>query len=676
MKENDSITFAIFIILILTTSTTFSQIRFEEHAITFDLEGAWPICVEDLDNDDDFDIIGFGYDGYVMSWFENDGNHQFEQHVIDDSTNLNYCYTMDVKDFDDDGDIDAVIGIAWGDYVIFYENDGDGNFTREVINDELRATVLDIQGIDMDDDGDYDLIVSTSRGLYWFENDGDANFTEIHEIINESVHRRVAYAVDLDNDGDQDIIHGRISRDIEPHTIQWLENLGNQEFVTHFVGNFFGVKTISVADCNNDGYPDILSAGYDVWGADAEFGWWENDVNQEFTYHLLAENIRIIFDLNGSDLDLDGDVDILVASTWDGEITWWENETNVNEETVYTEHLLADDVNSPSFVLSEDMDFDGDLDVIASLRFDDAILWWENYTIHDRPYPFSLMRPWNGHTFEDIPCLFTWSTAAGTHENGEISYTFYYAHDSLFTELGDTAFVSIVSDTGVMINDFNENVTYWWKVLAEDEQGGQTWSSQTRSFDFNWVPTMRPRGLTAQLDSLTGLVSMSWRAAENTGIPAFRGYVIYRNETALDTIDEAAYQDQLEEGGTYTYTVAAVFRYGETEHSNAVNITWNSENVPGDHIGALPERFEITAIYPNPFNTSLTTVIALPRTSYLHITIFNIYGQNVATIINGNSPAGYHQFTFDASDLSSGIYFIHASVPSKMNDVRKVVLVR
>ncbi|MFC2170611.1 FG-GAP-like repeat-containing protein [Calditrichota bacterium] len=665
------------------THPAFAQIRFEEHSITNSLDGAWPFCIEDLDNDDDLDIIGCGYDGYILSWFENDGDQNFRQFMIDDSTNINGCRTMDVKDFDDDGDIDAVIGIAWGDYVIFYENDGDGNFTREVINDELRATVTDIQGIDMDDDEDYDLIVSTNFGLYWFENDGDANFTEIHVISDESVWRRVVYAVDLDNDGDQDIVHGRISRNNnELYRIQWLENLGNQEFETHLVGTFFAVKIISIADCNNDDYPDILSAGCDPFNGEAEFGWWENDINQDFTYHFLAENIFIIGDLNGADLDLDGDVDILVASTRDDSmdqrddaITWWENETNINGETIYTEQPLAQNIDFPQYVISEDMDFDGDLDVIASARFDDAILWLENYTILNRPYPFRLLSPDDEQTLGRLPCLFTWESADPPNENAEITYTFHYALDSRFLEPGDTSFVTYESDTSVVISDLNENVTYWWKVLAEDDQGGQTRSIETRSFNFDWIPTARPSGLTARLDS-TGLVSLEWLEAENTGIPAFKGYAIFRNDTALDTVEEISYQDQLEERGTYTYSVAAVFRFGDTEHSNTVEINWDTENVQGTRSGSLPEKFEITAIYPNPFNEIVNITIAIPEFSEISMQIFNIHGQQMSVFYDGALSIGYHTLPVDCGGLTSGIYFMTVEMPGKVRFIRKVALLK
>ena len=49
---------------------------------------------------------------------------------------------------------------------------------------------------------------------------------------------------------------------------------------------------------------------------------------------------------------------------------------------------------------------------------------------------------------------------------------------------------------------------------------------------------------------------------------------------------------------------------------------------------------------------------------------------SIATLADGSMPAGVHPLTFDASNLTSGLYFIHASAPNGFNQVRKVMLVR
>jgi len=89
-----------------------------------------------------------------------------------------------------------------------------------------------------------------------------------------------------------------------------------------------------------------------------------------------------------------------------------------------------------------------------------------------------------------------------------------------------------------------------------------------------------------------------------------------------------------------------------------------------------PTDYFVEEVYPNPFNSSTTISVELPRSSELKLSVYNITGQEVAVLANEQCSVGYHHFTFNAGELSSGIYFIHARVPGKMDEVRKVVLLR
>ncbi|MDP8287851.1 MAG: T9SS type A sorting domain-containing protein, partial [Candidatus Electryonea clarkiae] len=90
----------------------------------------------------------------------------------------------------------------------------------------------------------------------------------------------------------------------------------------------------------------------------------------------------------------------------------------------------------------------------------------------------------------------------------------------------------------------------------------------------------------------------------------------------------------------------------------------------------VPMDFKLLSVYPNPFNPNTSIAIAMPERSFLSINVINIFGQQVAELVTGRYSPGYHEFSFDGAGLSSGIYFIHANVPGKMDEVRKIVLMR
>jgi len=90
----------------------------------------------------------------------------------------------------------------------------------------------------------------------------------------------------------------------------------------------------------------------------------------------------------------------------------------------------------------------------------------------------------------------------------------------------------------------------------------------------------------------------------------------------------------------------------------------------------LPSDFYCSQAYPNPCNPRSIIRLGLPFEAEIDVSVYNVIGQKITQLGTGRYSAGYHDIVFNASELSSGIYFIHASVPGKMDEVRKVVLMK
>jgi hypothetical protein len=71
----------------------------------------------------------------------------------------------------------------------------------------------------------------------------------------------------------------------------------------------------------------------------------------------------------------------------------------------------------------------------------------------------------------------------------------------------------------------------------------------------------------------------------------------------------------------------------------------------------FPDQTRLEQNYPNPFNPSTTIRYGLPNRSHVTLTVFNTLGQQVAQLVNAEMDAGYHEATFDAKGLASGVYF-------------------
>lgn len=70
----------------------------------------------------------------------------------------------------------------------------------------------------------------------------------------------------------------------------------------------------------------------------------------------------------------------------------------------------------------------------------------------------------------------------------------------------------------------------------------------------------------------------------------------------------------------------------------------------------LPEHYELSQNYPNPFNPRTKIKFALPEVSNVSIKIYNVMGQEIATLVNSSMSAGFHEQDFNAGSLSSGMY--------------------
>jgi len=89
-----------------------------------------------------------------------------------------------------------------------------------------------------------------------------------------------------------------------------------------------------------------------------------------------------------------------------------------------------------------------------------------------------------------------------------------------------------------------------------------------------------------------------------------------------------------------------------------------------------PDAFSLSQNFPNPFNPSTIIRFTVPSTGRAVLKIFNVLGQEVATLFDGNAVADeYHQATFDASRLASGVYFSRLESNGKMQ-VKKMLLMK
>ena len=89
----------------------------------------------------------------------------------------------------------------------------------------------------------------------------------------------------------------------------------------------------------------------------------------------------------------------------------------------------------------------------------------------------------------------------------------------------------------------------------------------------------------------------------------------------------------------------------------------------------LPESFNLSAAYPNPFNPTTTLSFALPADSKVSLSIYDLQGREVSRLISGNMYGGYHSVVWNANSYASGMYFVKM-ISGEYVKTQKLMLVK
>ncbi len=356
-----------------------ADVPFTEHVISTVADRAWSVFAMDVDGDGHMDVLSASANDGTIAWYESDGGSppNFTEHLI--STSADFPVSVFATDLDGDGDTDVLSASNFDRKIAWYQNDGGSppGFTERVISTTANGA-NSVFATDVDGDGHTD-VLSASRNddkIAWYQSDGGSppGFTE--QVISITANgANFVFATDLDGDGDTDVL----STSNFDNKIAWYENDGGSppgftERVISTTAN--GANSVFATDVDGDGDTDILSASV---GSDT-IAWHENDggLPPTFTERVISSTALGARSVFATDVDGDGDLDVLSASQLDNKIAW--HESDGGSPPAFTERVISLSALQPLSVFAADMDGDGDTDVLSASQNDDTIAWYENTT--------------------------------------------------------------------------------------------------------------------------------------------------------------------------------------------------------------------------------------------------------------------------------------------------------
>ncbi|MBE0551337.1 MAG: DUF4397 domain-containing protein [Ignavibacterium sp.] len=169
-------------------------------------------------------------------------------------------------------------------------------------------------------------------------------------------------------------------------------------------------------------------------------------------------------------------------------------------------------------------------------------------------------------------------------------------------------------------------------------------------------------------------VNLTWSTATETNNNGFEiqrksgeefvtiGFV--RGNGTTTEIQNYSYTDSKLPVGSYSYRLKQVDFDGSFEYSSVVNVDLTA-----------PTVFALEQNYPNPFNPSTVISYSVPQSSFVTLKVYDIIGNEVATLVNQTQSAGKYDIRFDASSLSNGVY-MYSIKTDNFTSTKKMILMK
>lgn len=132
-----------------------------------------------------------------------------------------------------------------------------------------------------------------------------------------------------------------------------------------------------------------------------------------------------------------------------------------------------------------------------------------------------------------------------------------------------------------------------------------------------------------------------------------------------------SYIDNSASVGMWYYRLKQIDLDGAVHFSEGIQV----DVLTGVNEKPLPKEFALDQNYPNPFNPATNIEYAVPRESRVQLVVYNVLGQQVATLVDEVKSAGYYTAPFNATSFSSGLYFYRMNA-GKMSFLKKMMLVK
>ena len=295
---------------------------------------------------------------------------------------------------------------------------------------------------------------------------------------------------------------------------------------------------------------------------------------------------------------------------------------------------------------------------------------------------------------------FNFTVSSAVQNNYAIPTRLKIKQEDTNTVLDKIIYIKVGSGN-IIFADSAENGLNNWTVNTTNGWGIVTSSYHSPTHSFTDSPsgnypnsTDNPMTLTYALNTASSpMVNLSFWHKYITEASYDFCYVEVSNDNGTTWNTVASYDGTL---STWTYVSLDISQYTNSSSQVKIRFRLNSDqslNYDGWYVddikllayqqtplsvgneGETPLTYKLSQNYPNPFNPVTLISFAIPKTGFVSLKVYDLLGKEVSSLVNETKTAGSYNVMFDASKLSSGIYFYKLET-SSFTDTKKMVIIK
>jgi len=550
-------------------------------------------------------------------------------------------------DINNDNYLDLFVPDAWEDKTnILFLNNGDGSFTQITTGPVVTDTSTSSGGCfgDFNNDGYLDLFVQNyfNRSNHLYINNGDATFTKITsgQIVNDGGNSFNSSVADYDNDGNLDIFVDNGAFTVQGENNFLYKGNGDGSFVKIIDGDIVndGEKSLSSGWCDydDDGDIDLFVANSDPFNGIAINNFlYQNNGDGTFTKldsGLLVTDGGISIGVSWGDYDNDLDFDLFVANWFNTKNFLYQNNGDGTFTKITSGPVVNDRGHSDAGAWG-DYDNDGDLDLYVANDYNQNNFFYSN----------------NGDgTFTKI------TTGDFVNDGGR-------SNGATWADYDNDGYLDLFVPNG-----------------AKPSQSNCLYKNNG-TFNNNWinikcVGTISNKSAIGTVIKIKSIINSKsvWQMRQVSGQTGFNAQNSFNAEFGLgDGTSVDSLIIQWPSGNLDIYTNIAVNKFYESVELQGLNIILSIGNKSSE----IAKEITLFQNYPNPFNPSTTIEFTIQRTERVKLTVYNILGHKVVTLINNRLTPGEYNYVWNASAYASGVYFYQLKTGA-FCQTKKLILIR